>query len=304
VAHIEDNEIGQVNTIDNWGNTIVIKHANGLYSKVSHLKKNSIKVKSGDFVKRGDLLGMVGNSGRSPEPHLHFQVQATPYIGSKTLPYPFAYFLHKTGSSFELSSFGVPAAGSTVSPVIINNAIKQAFAFQLGYIATLYTEGRPPEKLEVFTDEFNQSYIYSKTMGATAYFINNGTTFYFTSFYGDQQSLLYCFYMAAYKVLFITDPVTKVEDIYPLQLAPGKRLLWLHDLVAPFYQFVKLSYESLFITGDPYPIIHSQQYKTGFGTKKQTMEAFINFDGNGIKTFTVESNGKKVEAQWVKENMY
>ncbi|NNU34138.1 peptidoglycan DD-metalloendopeptidase family protein [Mucilaginibacter sp. S1162] len=73
VNHVEDNALGEVNTIENWGNSVVIKHLTGLYSKVSHLKKNSIKVKPGDFVKQGDMLGMCGNSGRSPEPHLHFQ---------------------------------------------------------------------------------------------------------------------------------------------------------------------------------------------------------------------------------------
>ena len=300
VAHIDDNGIGQVNIAENWGNTIVIKHTNGLYSKISHLKKNSLKVKIGDYVKRGEQLATVGNSGRSPEPHLHFQVQATPYIGSKTLTYPFAYYL----KGDVLSSFEVPAEGDTISPVIINNTVKQAFNFQPGYIANLLAHGLEPEMLEVFTDEFNQSYIYSKTKGATAYFINNGTSFYFTSFYGDKNSLLYYFYLAAYKVMFITDPVIEVKDLYPLQLAPGKYVLWLHDIVAPFYRFVKLSYESSYAVNGTNTAISSKQFKQGFGGARQTMEALINFDGSEIKTFIVNHKGKKVEAQWVKENMY
>jgi urea transporter len=85
IQHIEDNPIGQINLEQNWGNTIVIRHTEGLYSKVSHLKKNSVKVKQGDYVAQGDVIALCGNSGRSPEPHLHFQVQATPYIGSKWL---------------------------------------------------------------------------------------------------------------------------------------------------------------------------------------------------------------------------
>jgi urea transporter/murein DD-endopeptidase MepM/ murein hydrolase activator NlpD len=304
VSHIEDNLIGQVNTADNWGNTVVIKHAPGLYSKISHLKKNSVKVKPGDFVKRGDLLGMVGNSGRSPEPHLHFQVQTTPYIGSKTLAYPFAYYLQADGPGTKLESFAVPGEGAVISPVAVNNAIKQAFSFQPGYATTLLAKGLEPEALEVFTDEYNQSYIYSKTRGATAYFINNGTSFYFTSFYGDKGSLLYAFYLAAYKVMFVTEPAITVKDVYPLQLAPGKYVLWLHDIIAPFYRFVKLRFESAFITGEAQVTIRSKQFKKGFGGERQTMEAFINFEGNEIKTFTVDNKGKRVEAQWVKENMY
>jgi urea transporter len=93
IQHIEDNNIGEVNTRDNWGNTVVIRHAPGLYSQLSHLRAHSVPVKPGDYVRRGDVLGTCGSSGRSPEPHLHFQVQATPYVGSKTVAYPLAYFV-------------------------------------------------------------------------------------------------------------------------------------------------------------------------------------------------------------------
>ena len=93
IQHIEDNPIGEVNTAQNWGNTVVVRHAPGLYSQLSHLRAHSVPVKPGDYVRRGDILGTCGSSGRSPEPHLHFQVQATPYVGSRTLAYPLAYFV-------------------------------------------------------------------------------------------------------------------------------------------------------------------------------------------------------------------
>jgi hypothetical protein len=69
IDNIDDNEIGSINTVNNWGNSIVIKHAATLYTQISHLKKSSAKVKVGDYVKTGDLLAFCGNSGRSPEPH-------------------------------------------------------------------------------------------------------------------------------------------------------------------------------------------------------------------------------------------
>ncbi|HBG80944.1 MAG TPA: hypothetical protein DDW74_09490, partial [Porphyromonadaceae bacterium] len=40
-----DNEINQVDTRKNWGNTIIINHLNGLYTQISHLKKDSFKVR-------------------------------------------------------------------------------------------------------------------------------------------------------------------------------------------------------------------------------------------------------------------
>ena len=93
IQHIEDNAIGIVNTAQNWGNTVVLRHAPGLYTQLSHLRAHSVPVKVGDQVRRGDIIGSCGSSGRSPEPHLHFQVQATPYVGSRTLAYPLAYFM-------------------------------------------------------------------------------------------------------------------------------------------------------------------------------------------------------------------
>jgi urea transporter/murein DD-endopeptidase MepM/ murein hydrolase activator NlpD len=304
VDHVEDNPIGEVNTIENWGNSVVIKHLTGLYSKVSHLKKNSIKVKPGDFIKQGDMLGMCGNSGRSPEPHLHFQVQTTPHIGSKTLAYPFAYYIDQDDQYNKLRSFKTPAEGAQLSTVPINTTINQAFKLQPGYMATVTAVGRNPEYFEVFTDAFNQSYIYSKTTGATAYFINNGTAFYFTSFYGDQKSLLHYFYLAAYKVIFTTDADVAVTDTYPLQLTADKPALWLQDLLAPFYQFIKLRYNNFAVANGAGVAIHSSQHKQVFGNTKQIMEGTLELERGEIKSFTININNTKVEAQWTVENTF
>ncbi|WP_201982967.1 urea transporter [Hymenobacter rubidus] len=102
IQHIEDNAIGDVNTAQNWGNTVVLRHAPGLYTQLSHLRAHSVPVKVGEYVRRGDIIGTCGNSGRSPEPHLHFQVQATPYVGSRTRPYPLAYFVAEACASLPI----------------------------------------------------------------------------------------------------------------------------------------------------------------------------------------------------------
>lgn len=60
------------------GNYITIKHNHGEYSTICHFEQNSIKVKIGDLVKEGDILGKVGNSGNTQGPHIHFQVQSGP----------------------------------------------------------------------------------------------------------------------------------------------------------------------------------------------------------------------------------
>lgn len=46
----------------------------GRYALYAHLKPGSVRVKPGDRVRAGQVLGLVGNSGNSTRPHLHFQV--------------------------------------------------------------------------------------------------------------------------------------------------------------------------------------------------------------------------------------
>lgn len=76
---IKDNEpVGKMNESQPAGNYVVIDHGNGEYSLLAHFQYNSIKVKAGDQVKEGDVLGLCGNSGISSEPHIHFQVSDSP----------------------------------------------------------------------------------------------------------------------------------------------------------------------------------------------------------------------------------
>ena len=126
---IEDNPIGGVNLENNWGNTVIIKHADGLFSKLSHLTPYSIAVSPGSFVKKGDYIATCGNSGRSPEPHIHFQLQSSPYIGSKTLPYPLSYYILLQNGKYEFHSFDIPNERATISAVYTMPLMQQALSF-------------------------------------------------------------------------------------------------------------------------------------------------------------------------------
>lgn len=72
---IKDNVPGVMNTMFLLGNSILLKTKNEEYILLAHFKQNSLKVKQGDFIKQGKLLGLSGNSGNSSEPHLHFHIQ-------------------------------------------------------------------------------------------------------------------------------------------------------------------------------------------------------------------------------------
>jgi len=75
------------------GNFLVLDIGDGNYAAYAHLQPNSFRVKVGDRVRRGQTLALVGNSGSSTGPHLHFQVGSakTPHE-SEGLPYVFDSF--------------------------------------------------------------------------------------------------------------------------------------------------------------------------------------------------------------------
>lgn len=58
-----------------YGNHIIIDHGNGYQTIYAHVINESIKVKEGQQVKRGDLIANVGSSGNSSGPHLHFEIR-------------------------------------------------------------------------------------------------------------------------------------------------------------------------------------------------------------------------------------
>ena len=70
------------------GNHVVLDIGHGRFAFYAHLQPGSLKVKLGDHVKRGQVLGLVGNSGNSTEPHLHFHLgDANSPLGSEGIPY-------------------------------------------------------------------------------------------------------------------------------------------------------------------------------------------------------------------------
>ncbi len=104
------------------GNSVVLDLGQGRYALYAHFQPGSIRVKAGDQVARGQVLGLVGNSGNSVAPHLHFHVMDGPSpLDSNGLPYLVDSF-QITGTSPSTAAFdeaeekGTPLAVQLVSP--------------------------------------------------------------------------------------------------------------------------------------------------------------------------------------------
>lgn len=85
------------------GNLVIIDHGNGEFSMLGHMQRDSVRVKPGDFVTQGQVLGLIGNSGDTSGPHLHYQLQSGPdWERSDALPFSFSNVTSiSRGSYFE-----------------------------------------------------------------------------------------------------------------------------------------------------------------------------------------------------------
>ncbi len=253
INSITDNAIGDVNTKDNWGNTVILKHNDFLYSKLSHLKYHSVEVKPGDLVKKGQLIARCGNSGRSPYPHLHFQFQTNPYVGSVTTDYPFGHYLLHEKGGYSLQSFDFPKKGQVLVNPSKNEVLKKALHFipgrQILVSVKVESEKDKWKKLEgdykwvTETDVYNTTFLKCLQTGALAYLYNQGDMHFFTNFQGKKPSPLFWLYFTLFKVPLGFQANSRINDILPVHLLYGGVLKIFQDFVAPLYLFLKAEYQ-------------------------------------------------------------
>src|SRR5436190_5588783 len=83
---LPDPDTMTIDTVD--GKHVVLDIGGGYFAFYAHLQKKSVTVRVGDQVKKGAVLGKLGNSGNSSGPHLHFHIMTGPSVlGSDGVPY-------------------------------------------------------------------------------------------------------------------------------------------------------------------------------------------------------------------------
>ena len=100
------------------GNTITLDLGGGQFAYYMHLQPGSLRVKSGDRVRRGQVLARIGSSGDAREPHLHFEVTTSPKLGAgEGVPYLIDRYRSRgaNGKSTELRTHELPLDKSVVT---------------------------------------------------------------------------------------------------------------------------------------------------------------------------------------------
>lgn len=282
-ASIPNNKIGDVNVAKNWGNTVILKHEYGLYSSVSHLEPNSIKVKEGEKVLKGDLIALCGNSGRSPYPHIHFQFQISEKLGDKTHLFPFAHFIEKHEGSLYLRTFDYPKAGTVIQNLDTHKALKKAFDFKIGDEMRFEYEYKGKLLTETWTikiDMYNSYYIESST-GDIAYFYVTNKIFFINSYTGSKKSALYFFYLSALQVPTSYHKDLRWSDIYSIAQVSNSFVRYISEFLLMIREYIKAEVEFSF----------EEQPE---GKKDFVISSNIKIKGSSIFSFFEQSNEGKL----------
>ena len=245
INYVEDNEINEVNTQENWGNSLLINHTNGLYSQISHIKKDSFLVNIGDYVKKGTVLATCGNSGRSPEPHIHFQVQHTPVFGAKTVALPLSYFIENKEGKLEFKINETPNEDTFISNVEELPLLHDSFNFKPNNRLKITNEKtNVTEIFDILTNQWNQLYFYCEKSETKLFFKNDGVLFTFEHFEGDKNSSLFQFYKSCYSILLGYYPTIVLDYYMPNYLFTKFGIQTISDIFAPIYNFINIKYSS------------------------------------------------------------
>ncbi len=195
VRDLPDNPPGVVDSKDRWGNLVLVQGLSGAVVCLSHFAQDSIAVGEGDWVEQGDKLGLCGNSGYSPQPHIHLQVQGAPVIGGSTLPFSLSGYLCRGLHIGE----GQPKEHDEIEPCFPDKDMETIVAFVLdeSYCFDVLKNGELVDYIELAVHAAVDGTHFFKSGRGILYFgIRNGT-FYFFGIEGDDPYL---------KMLFLALP--------------------------------------------------------------------------------------------------
>jgi urea transporter len=295
VNGINDNPIGITNTRDNWGNYITINHCPGFYTLYAHLKEGSIKHAEGDYIKLGEKIGQVGNSGRSPYPHLHFQAQIGAEAGTRSVfCHMLNYRIKEKGNDIFVSS-GVPEEGEQISPLITEKELSNIL--QLGYhqkqtFAVRIGNDMLEEIWDVELDLLGVHKIVSSAGTELEFSIHNGI-FNALELYGRRRSALGAFGIGASRIPWAEHSSMRWDDEPGLSVLLSTFWKNLALFMIPFFKPIRLTSNSRISSERKSIVLESETSLRAFGLFLKKNNAVIKLSRKaGIEQITLSQKGK------------
>ncbi|MCD4782828.1 MAG: urea transporter [Candidatus Eremiobacteraeota bacterium] len=215
VNSLPDNPIGQVDRTHVWGNSVIIEDERGFYVAISHLSRDLIKVREGDWVERGTLLGSCGNSGYSPQPHIHIQAQVSIEIGSSTLPFSFVSYSTET----RFYDNDLPTENTAVESLYQDKCLDIITSFMLDDRLTynVIKDGQKTGEITIIIKSAPDGTFYMDSGKGKLYFGKYEGTFYIYSYEGRDENLKSIF-LALPKLPLAYKDGLKWEDRIPVDI--------------------------------------------------------------------------------------
>lgn len=225
-----DTPVDAMDTEHNWGNVVLIQHAPALYSLLAHLAPGSIEVVPGQVVAAGQTVGRVGASGRSPVPHLHVQLQATPVIGDPTVPIEF----HDVVVGGVLEPNHLPERDQIVAN-LVRGELAELLDLPAGSrlrVEVTTADGVHTEELVSEVDLLGARSLHSPSLGARLWFDARGDCWVAVDHVGPKDGALWALHAALARVpLSGSADLRWTDHLNPRRLGSNP-LAWLRDALA------------------------------------------------------------------------
>lgn len=283
VDDLPDNAPGHIDTVNRWGNHVVVQHGPSLFAVLAHLQRRSVRVQTGERVHGGQVLARCGSSGRAPRPHLHVQLQSTPTLGAPTVPIAFSGLCQGGGAARTLRWTVTPQAGEVVGNLEPSDAVARAIAWPPG--ASMRLELRDGDRVTVQTVRSEVDLLGARSLvdpqsGAQLHFDRRDRVAVTLGVDGPRSGGLFALGLALSRLPMTERPLRWSDSLARARLEPD-RLAPLRELalVVRAPPFIQIETVSRLDAGD----LHLDT--RGPGIQAQTHLSLV--DGSMVATVTV-----------------
>jgi len=189
-SDLSDNFIGDVDRLNNWGNYIIIASDYGYAVEISHLMQDSVIPKVGEYLQVGQIIAKCGNSGYSPEPHIHMQVQKYAVLGAETIPFKFVDYIQDK----KLCYYDLPKVNDVIKATTVDKSMQLLVTFILDDTFSYRDQNGDEYTITVKMNDIGEFYLSDGSN--RLFFYLDYKLFYFYKYEGEESYLKELFKIA------------------------------------------------------------------------------------------------------------